>query len=115
MRISRRALMVGAGAAALGSAAPLRRSFADSAIKEYRIAAKLATVNLTGEGHPDTTVWAYDGTVPGTELRVRQGDPLRIVVNNKLRREYDGPLAWHPLAEPDGWSAGPHPASDPSW
>ena len=84
MRVSRRALIVGAGAAALGSTAPLRRSFADSAIKEYRIAAKLATVNLTGERHPDTAVWAYDGTVPGTELRVRQGDPLRIVVSNKL-------------------------------
>ena len=99
MRISRRALMVGAGAAALGSAAPLRRSFADSAIKEYRIAAKLATVNLTGEGHPDTTVWAYDGTVPGTELRVRQGDPLRVVVSNKLSE--DTTVHWHGIRLPN--------------
>ena len=112
MRVSRRALLMGAGAAVLGSATPLRRSFADAAIKEYRLAAKPAVVNLTGEGHPDTTVWAYDGTVPGTELRVRQGDPLRIVVSNNLD---DGPLARHPFAEPDGWSAGPHPASNPSW
>ena len=51
--------MVGAGAAALGSAAPLHRSFPDSEIKEFRLAtAKLAVVNLTGEGHQDTTVWA---------------------------------------------------------
>ena len=39
----------------LGSATPLRRSFADAAIKEYRLAAKPAVVNLTGEGHPGTT------------------------------------------------------------
>src|SRR6516162_3529684 len=84
MRISRRALMVGAGAAALGSAAPLHRSFADSEIKELRLAAKLAVVNLTGNGYPDTAVWAYDGTVPGPTIRVRQGERIRVVVSNKL-------------------------------
>jgi len=90
---------VGAGATALGLAAPLRHSFADSAIKEYRLAAKLAVANLTGEGHPDTTVWAYDGTVPGTELRIRHGDPLRIVVNNKLGE--DTTVHWHGIRLPN--------------
>src|ERR1700741_4867874 len=83
MRISRRALMVGAGAAALGLAAPLRCSFAETEIKEYRLTAKPAVVNLTGDGHPDTAVWTYDGTVPGPELRVRQGERGRMVVNNE--------------------------------
>jgi len=83
----------------LGSAAPLRRSFANSAIKEYRLAAKLAVVNLTGEGHPDTAVWAYDGTVPGTELRVRRGDPLRIVVSNKLGE--NATVHWHGIRLPN--------------
>ena len=78
MNVSRRALMVGAGAAALGVALPLRRSFAEPEIKEYRLTAKQAVVNLTGDGYPDTAVWAYDGTVPGPELRVRQGDPVRV-------------------------------------
>ena len=91
--------MVGAGAAALGSAAPLHRSFPDSEIKEFRLAAKLAVVNLTGEGHQDTTVWAYDGTVPGTELRIRQGNPLRIVVNNKLGE--DTTVHWHGIRLPN--------------
>ena len=104
MRISRRALMVGAGAAALGAAAPLHRSFADSEIKEFRLAAKLAVVNLTGEGHRDTTVWAYDGTVPGTELRIRQGDPLRIVVNNKLGE--DTTVHWHGIRLPNPMDGG---------
>ena len=73
MNVSRRALMVGAGAAAWGVALSLRPSFAEPEIKEYRLTTKQAVVNLTGDGHPDTAVWAYDGTVPGPELRIRQG------------------------------------------
>jgi FtsP/CotA-like multicopper oxidase with cupredoxin domain len=84
MRVSRRALVVGAGAAGLGATLPFRRSFADSEIKEYRLAAKPVVANLTGDGHQNTPVWAYNGTVPGPELRVRQGDPVRVVVSNNL-------------------------------
>ena len=62
--------MWGAGAAGLATALPLRGSYAEAAAKDYRIAAKSATVNLTGKGYPDTAVWAYDGTVPGPELRL---------------------------------------------
>ena len=65
MRISRRALVVGAGAAPLGSALPLRASFADAEVKEYRLTAAPAIVNLTGDGFPDSAVWAYGGSVPG--------------------------------------------------
>ena len=84
MRVSRRALVMGAGAAGLGATFPLRRGLAGTETKEYRLAAKPAVANLTGDGHPNTAVWTYDGTVPGPELRVRQGDPVRIVVSNNL-------------------------------
>ena len=84
MRVSRRTLVMGAGAAGLGATLPFRRSFADSEIKEYRLATKPVVANLTGDGHPNTSVWAYNGTVPGPELRVRQGDPVRVLVSNNL-------------------------------
>src|SRR5215471_4779929 len=93
MRVSRRALIFGAGAAGVATALPLRRSYAKAAAKEYRIAAKPATVNLTGKGDPDTAVWAYEGTVPGPELRVRQGQPVRITVVNNLGE--DTTVHWH--------------------
>jgi len=93
MRVSRRALIFGAGAAGVATALPLRRSYAEAAAKEYRIAAKPATVNLTGKGDPDTAVWAYGGTVPGPELRVRQGQPVRITVVNNLGE--DTTVHWH--------------------
>jgi FtsP/CotA-like multicopper oxidase with cupredoxin domain len=84
MRVSRRALMLSAGTGALGAALPFRRTFADTEIKEYRLTAGPAVVNLTGSGHLDTAVWTYDGTVPGPELRIRQGERVRLVVSNKL-------------------------------
>ena len=50
MKVSRRALILGAGAVGLAAALPLRRSYADPANEEYRLTAKPATVNLTGNG-----------------------------------------------------------------
>jgi FtsP/CotA-like multicopper oxidase with cupredoxin domain len=105
MNVSRRALMVGAGAAAWGVALSLRRSFAAPEIKEYRLTTKQAVVNPTGDGHPDTAVWAYDGTVPGPELRVRQGDPLRVVVNNKLGEGTT--VHWHGIRLPNAMDGVP--------
>jgi hypothetical protein len=53
MRISRRALLLSASAAALGAPLPLRRSFADSEIKEYRLTARPGATKLAGSGYPD--------------------------------------------------------------
>src|SRR5918911_5429917 len=105
MRVSRRALIVGAGGVGLSRAFPSRRSYADPATKEYRLAAQAATVNLTGDGYPDTAVWAYDGTVPGPELRVRQGEPLRITVVNKLGE--DSTVHWHGIRLPNAMDGVP--------
>src|SRR4029077_20428723 len=105
MRVSRRALIAGAGAAALGSMCPLRRSFAGSEIREYGLIAKLAVVNLAGNGHPDTAVWAYDGAVPGTELRARQGEQGRVVVSNKLAEETT--VHWHGIRLPNAMDGVP--------
>jgi FtsP/CotA-like multicopper oxidase with cupredoxin domain len=105
MRVSRRALLLGAGAVGLADALRSRRSYADHAMKEYRLAAQPATVNLTGDGYPDTAVWAYDGTVPGTELRVRQGQPVRITVVNKL--DEDTTVHWHGIRLPNAMDGVP--------
>jgi len=105
MRVSRRALILGAGAAGLAGARPLRRSSAEPATKEYRLAAKSATVNLTGDRYPDTAVWAYEGIVPGPELRVRQGQPVRIAVTNKL--DEGTTVHWHGIRLPNAMDGVP--------
>jgi FtsP/CotA-like multicopper oxidase with cupredoxin domain len=96
--------MLGA-AAGLARALPVHRSYADRATREYRLAAQSATVNLTGNGYPDTAVWAYDGTVPGPELRVRQGQPVRITVANKL--DEDTTVHWHGIRLPNAMDGVP--------
>src|SRR5215472_14226123 len=105
VRVSRRALILSAGAAGLARALLLRRSYAEPATKEYRLAAKSATVNLTGDGYPDTAVWAYEGTVPGPELRVRQGQLVRITVVNKLSE--DTTVHWHGIRLPNAMDGVP--------
>ena len=105
VRVSRRALILSAGAAGLARALPLRRSYAEPATKEYRLAAKSAAVNLTGHGYPDTAVWAYEGTVPGPELRVRRGQPVRITVVNKLGE--DTTVHWHGIRLPNAMDGVP--------
>src|SRR5215472_3041696 len=111
MNVSRRAFMKGAGAAALGSVVPVSRSFAELEIKDYRLAAKLAVVNLTGNGHPDTAVWAYDGTVPGPEIRVRQGEPIRVLVENKFDEATT--VHWHGIRVPNAMDGVPGLTQNP--
>lgn len=103
--------MLGGGAAvAVGGTLPLRRSLAAS-VKEHRLTAKPATLNLTGEGYPDTAVWAYDGSVPGPEIRLRQGDALRIKVENGLPQ--DTTVHWHGLRIPNAMDGAPYVTQPP--
>lgn len=94
----RRALLA-AGAAALlvhqASGAPART-----------LRAAPVTVRLVPEPHPPTEVWAYDGTVPGPELRVPQGARLQIVVENGLPQETT--VHWHGIRLPNAMDGVPH-------
>jgi len=45
--------------------------------------ARQATQQLAPDGYGETNVWSYGGTVPGTPIRVRQGDRVeRRLINN---------------------------------
>jgi FtsP/CotA-like multicopper oxidase with cupredoxin domain len=61
-------------------------------LKEFTLTAAQTTV----DGH---TAWAYNGTVPGPELRVVQGDRVRVILFNHL------PVAtsihWHGINVPN--------------
>jgi FtsP/CotA-like multicopper oxidase with cupredoxin domain len=47
-------------------------------------------------GQRDVDTWAFDGVVPGRELRVTEGDTLEVVVHNDLPE--DTTIHWHGLA-----------------
>ena len=102
--MSRRALMLGTGAAALQRVFAIGRSFA-ATDQKTRLTAKPAAANLAGDGYPDTAVWSYEGSVPGPQIRVRQGDPVRIVVANNLGE--DTTVHWHGIRLPNAMDGVP--------
>ena len=61
--------------------------------------------SLVGAGNPDTAVWAYNGAVPGPELRFRQGGRLRLEVENNLPAETT--VHWHGVRLPNAMDGVP--------
>jgi len=103
----RRFLALSTGAAA--SVLLPVQGIAQPAPRRLRIAA--ATQSLVGEGNPATAVWAYDGTVPGPVLRYRQGERLRVEVENAL--EVETTVHWHGIRLPNAMDGVPHLTQPP--
>jgi FtsP/CotA-like multicopper oxidase with cupredoxin domain len=102
--ISRRGFLLGSAGAALTvmtGSSPLRAG----GIEEYRIVAAPGQAHLTGPDRPETDVWSYDGEIPGRILRLRQGKPVRIVVENRL--DEDTTIHWHGIRLPNNMDGVP--------
>jgi FtsP/CotA-like multicopper oxidase with cupredoxin domain len=96
--INRRSLLAGAASAAAAAALPAAAS--DSAIaNELQLVAAPARWPLVGKPNPSTDVWTYGNRLPGPEIRLRQGEPVRIVVENKL--DQDTTVHWHGIRLPN--------------
>lgn len=106
----RQVLMSCASLAAVGSLSLIGRR-ASAAATEFNLVAAPARVALVGEQHPATEVWSYDHKVPGPELRVRQGDRLRVVVDNRLPQ--DTTVHWHGIRLPNAMDGVPHLTQQP--
>ena len=101
----RRAALRAAGALTAALWLPGVARAASPDLVEYRLRAAPAKAALAGPPHPDTAVWSYNGTVPGPTLRARQGDRLRIVVENALAEETT--VHWHGLRVPNAMDGVP--------
>ncbi|RRI03585.1 multicopper oxidase family protein [Mesorhizobium tamadayense] len=100
--MSRRAFLAAvAGAAASAS---MRGAHA-SAVDERQIKVAPGEVRLNGAGGPSTAVWTYNGTVPGPALRLRQGQPVRVAVENGL--DEDTTVHWHGIRLPNAMDGVP--------
>ena len=82
-----------------------------AAIPQHRLAARSGRTPLVGAPYPETAVWSYNGTVPGPEIRVRQGERLRITVENQLAEETT--VHWHGLRVPNAMDGVPHLTQPP--
>ncbi len=55
---------------------------------------------------PASTLWTYDGAVPGTPLRVKQGAEVAIRLQNKLSQPTS--IHWHGVRVPNAMDGVPH-------
>ena len=87
-------------AAANLAVAAISRSTAARAspAQEHRLTVRAGAASLVGKSRPQTSVWTYDGSIPGPLVRVRQGESVRIVVHNKL--DQDTTVHWHGIRLP---------------
>src|SRR3546814_3721169 len=87
--LTRRSFIASAAAVAAGTILSGSRSWPAQAapVTEVRLRAAPTMVRLVPEPHGETPAWCYNGQVPGPEIRVRQGDRLRIQVENGLDEE----------------------------
>ncbi len=108
---SRRDFLIATSTIAVGTILPLSASRARAKLVEHRINAAPARTNLVGAQYPDTEVWAYGGAVPGPEIRVRQRDRLRVVVENGLKQ--DTTVHWHGVRVPVAMDGVPHLTQKP--
>lgn len=107
---TRRRLLIGLSGLGLAALLPLPRAGmaaaeGGGAAAARRLVAAPARVPLLGGDHPGTAVWAYEGRVPGPEIRLRQGERLRIRVENRLAQ--DTTIHWHGLRVPNAMDGVP--------
>lgn len=88
---------IGAGALALGGCGALGSrdegggsTAGTSGVKEYAFDVAPQEVDIGGRTFP---TWGYDGGLPGPEIRIGQGDTLRVRLNNRLPE--DTTIHWH--------------------
>jgi FtsP/CotA-like multicopper oxidase with cupredoxin domain len=107
---SRRSFLVGSGASAAAATLPSWPGRAGPGT-DHRLVVQLGRTHLVGSAYPETAVWAYNGTVPGPEIRLRQGERLEVVVNNRLEEETT--VHWHGLRVPNAMDGVPHLTQKP--
>lgn len=103
---ARRRFLAGlAGLSALPFLPARGSAFAAPALIEARLVASAKDVQLVPAQYPATPAWTYNGAVPGPVLSARQGDRLRVVVENAL--EEATTVHWHGIRLPNAMDGVP--------
>lgn len=108
--LTRRTFLTSAAASAV--LFPYPASSAQAAERrELRLRTARDRVRLVPEPYGQTDVWCYNGSVPGPEIRVRQGERLRVTVENGLDEETT--IHWHGVRVPNAMDGVPHLTQKP--
>lgn len=109
MTLNRRTLIQGGTAMLAAAAAPWPRALAN--MREYRLVAAPSETQLLTDAEPKTAAWTYSGSLPGPEIRVRQGERLRLVVENGLPEPTT--VHCHGIRLPNAMDGVPHLTQEP--
>ena len=110
-RPTRRSVLIGGARAALAgmlASCPVR---AATSATEKTVVAAPGRAALFGPDRPETAVWTYNETVPGPEIRLRQGDRLRLRIENRLPQ--DTTIHWHGVRVPSAMDGAPYVSQPP--
>ena len=72
---------------------------------ERRLVAQPSTVELPGG--PPWETWTYGGQYPGPEIRVKEGERLRVVLENELPGGTGTTVHWHGVPVPNAMDGVP--------
>ncbi len=104
--LTRRTFLASAAALSAGAMLPPQSNARAAGLREFRLRAGPGRAQIAPEPYGDTAVWCYGGRLPGPEIRVRQGERLRIAVENALDEETT--VHWHGLRVPNAMDGVPH-------
>jgi len=78
-------------------------------VKEFKLHASISTIDLgTGKSFK---AWTYNGQIPGPEIRVKEGETLRVILKNYLPEGTT--IHWHGLPVPNNMDGVPHVTQNP--
>ena len=103
--LTRRNFLFGAAAAGIATAAGAKTARADDQPMPFVLRPASGKAALGNASESDTGVWCYNGGVPGPELRVPQGQPVRFVVDNGL--DEGTTIHWHGVRVPNAMDGVP--------
>ena len=102
--MSRRTFVHGGAVLAVAAIAAPRIGRAEGPT-EYRLRAAPGAARLAAGDGPLAATLAYNGAMPGPVLRFRQGEPVRIIVENGL--DQDTTVHWHGIRLPNAMDGVP--------
>ena len=79
-------------------------------VKEFTLTV-IETPHEFYPGGPTVLTWAFNGTVPGPELRVRQGEHVRVTFRNETKSDHT--IHFHGLHLPNNMDGVPGISQDP--
>lgn len=97
-------MILGGAASALAVMTRAPGARAESPIG-HRLRAAPGSAKLHGGGAPPTDAMTYNGALPGPVLRLRQSEPVRMIVENGLDR--DTTVHWHGIRVPNAMDGVP--------